>query len=303
MDRLDELAVFVAILETGGLARAARRLGRSPAAVTRSLATLETRARVRLVERSTRKLAATEAGRRLAEQARRVLVDYAAAVDAETAEGPLNGRIAVTAPLVFGRRHVTPVVTAFLDAHPRVSIDLSLSDRNLDLIDEHLDVAVRIGRLADSSLVVRKVGEVRRLTVAAPDYLARAGAPRTPADLADRQTLFTSGRSQAPEWRYAGPDGREVVVRLSPRLTVSDVDATLAAARAGHGIARPLSYQVTEDLAAGRLVRVLEAYEPAPLPVQLVTPSARLTPLRVRAFLDQAAATLSALPVIRPVRT
>ena len=299
MDRLDELAVFVAILETGGLARAARRLGRSPAAVTRSLATLETRARVRLVERSTRKLAATEAGRRLAEQARRVLADYAAAVDAETAEGPLNGRIAVTAPLVFGRRHVTPVVTAFLDAHPQVVVDLLLSDRNLDLIDEHLDVAVRIGALADSSLVVRKVGEVRRLTVAAPDHLARAGTPRTPADLAESQTLFTSGRSAAAEWRYAGPEGREIVVKLNPRLTVSDVDATLAAARAGHGIARPLSYQVAEDLASGRLVRILPAFEPAPLPVQLVTPSARLAPLRVRTFLDQAAAALSALPVVR----
>jgi len=299
MDRLDELSVFVAILEAGGLARAARRLGRSPAAVTRSLATLEVRAGVRLIERSTRRLAPTEAGRRLADQARRVLADYAQAVDAETPEGPLRGRIAVTAPLVFGRRHVTPLVTAFLDAHPQVAVDLVLSDRNLDLIDEQLDVAVRIGALGDSSLVVRKVGEVRRLTVAAPDYLARAGAPRTPADLAKSQTLFTSGRSPAPEWRYADPEGREIVIRIEPRLTVSDVDATLAAARAGYGIARPLSYQVAEDLAAGRLTPVLEAYEPAPLPVQLVTPSARLTPLRVRAFLDHAVATLSALPVVK----
>jgi len=300
MDRLDELSVFIAILEAGGLGRAARRLGRSPAAVTRALAALEARARVRLVERNTRKLAPTDAGRRLADQARRVLADYAAALDAEAAGGPLQGRIAVTAPLVFGRRHVTPAVTAFLEIHPQVSIDLSLSDRNLDLIDEHLDVAVRIGPLADSGLIVRKVGEVRRLTVAAPDYLARAGTPRTPADLADAQTLFTGGRSPAAEWRYAGPDGREVVVRLEPRLRVSDVDATLAAARAGHGIARPLSYQVAEDLAAGRLARVLEAFEPPPLPVQLVTASNRLTPLRVRAFLDHAATALAALPVLKP---
>ena len=301
MDRLDELAVFVAILEAGSLTGAARRLGRSQAAVTRALAALEARARVRLVERTTRKLALTDAGLRLAEQARRVLADYAAAVSAETAEGPLHGRIAVTAPLVFGRRHVTPVVTAFLDAHPEVAVELVLSDRNLDLIDEHLDVAVRIGPLADSGLVARKVGEVRRVTVAAPAYLAHAGAPRTPADLAGRETILTTGPSQLPEWRYTGVDGREMVVKLSPRLTVSDVDATLSAARDGHGIARPLSYQVAEDLAAGRLVRLLEAFEPAPLPVQLVTPSARLTPARVRAFLDHAAAALAVLPAVRPI--
>ncbi|HEY8003762.1 MAG TPA: LysR substrate-binding domain-containing protein [Phenylobacterium sp.] len=300
MDRLDELAVFVAILEAGSLAKAASRLGRSPASVTRSLAGLESRARVRLVERTTRKLAPTDAGLRLADQARRVLADYAQAVSTETEAGPLHGRVAVTAPLVFGRRHVTPLVTAFLDAHPQVTVELVLSDRNLDLIDEHLDVAVRIGALADSRLVARKVGEVRRLTVAAPSYLARAGEPRTPGELAGHQILLTTGRSNLAEWRYPGPGGRETAVRLSPRLTVSDVDATLAAARDGHGVARPLSYQVAEDLAAGRLIAILTTYEPPPLPVQLVTPSARLTPARVRAFLDHAAAGLAALPAIRP---
>ena len=205
MDRLDELSVYVAILEDGGLARAARRLGRSPAAVTRSLATLEARAGVRLIERSTRRLAPTEAGRRLADQARRVLADYAQAVDAETVEGPLRGRIAVTAPLVFGRRHVTPLVTAFLEAHPQVAVDLVLSDRNLDLIDEQLDVAVRIGALADSGLVVRKVGEVRRLTVAAPDSPAHRGRPPTsprrrrssPAGARRRRSGAMRGRTAA----------------------------------------------------------------------------------------------------------
>lgn len=299
MDRLDELSVFVAILEAGGLARAARRLGRSPAAVTRSLAGLEARAGVRLMERTTRRLAPTEAGIRLAEQARRVLADYQAAVTPEAEGAPLRGRIAVTAPLVFGRRHVTPVVTAFLEAHPGVSIELILADRNLDLIEQHVDVAVRIGPLADSSLIVRKVGEVRRMTVAAPAYLERMGHPRTPADLAGHATILTTGLFQAPEWRYRAPGGRETVVKLAPRLTVSDVEATLAAVREGHGIGRPLSYQVAEDLAAGRLVRLLAAYEPEPLPVQLVIPSARLTPARVRAFLDQAAASIGALPVVQ----
>ena len=300
MDRLDELSVFVAILEAGGLARAAHRLGRSPAAVTRALATLEARAGVRLVERTTRKLAPTDAGLRLADQARRVLADYAAAVSAEPATGPLRGRIAVTAPLVFGRRHVTPAVTAFLDAHPEVSVDLLLADRNLDLIDDHLDVAVRIGALADSSLIVRKVGEVRRVTVAAPAYLERAGPVETPAALARHQTILTTGRTQLPEWRYVGRDGRETAVRLAPRLTLSDVDATLSAVRDGHGIARLLSYQVADDVAAGRLVLLLAGFEPEPLPVQLVTPNARLAPTRVRAFLDHAAGWIAALPVVQP---
>lgn len=300
MDRLDELAVFVAILDAGSLARAARRLGRSPAAVTRALGTLEVRAGVRLVERTTRKLAPTEAGVTLADQARRVLADYAAALSAETAAGPLRGRIGVTAPLVFGRRHVTPLVTAFLDAHPETSVELRLSDRYLDLIDEHLDVAVRIGALADSSLVARKVGEVRRVLVAAPSYLARAGTPATPADVVKHQTLLTNDRPQGAEWSFRRPDGREQAVRIAPRLTVSDVDATLGAARDGHGLAWALSYQVGEELADGRLVRLLAGYELAPLPVQLVTPSLRLAPARVRAFVEHAARVLSALPLLRP---
>ncbi len=301
MDRLDEFAVFVAILETGGLARAARRLGRSPAAVTRALATLEARAGVRLVERSTRKLAATDAGRRLADQARRVLGDYAAAMSAEADSGPLRGRIGVTAPLVFGRRHVTPAVTSFLAVHPEVSIELALSDRNLDLIDDQLDVAVRIGELADSALVARKVGEVRQMTVASPTYIARAGVPEIPADLVRHQIVQATGRSAVPDWRYQGASGQEIVVRLAPRFSVSDVDAALMAVRDGHGIARPLSYQVADDLAAGRLVQVLAAFEPPPAPVHLVTPSARLMPARVRAFLDHAARRIAALPVVRPV--
>lgn len=300
MDRLDELQVFVAILDAGSLSRAGRRLGKSPAAMTRSLANLEARAGQRLVERTTRKLAATEAGRRLADQARRMLADYAAAIEPEGAGGPLRGSLAVTAPLVFGRRHVTRILTSFLDMNPMVSGELLLSDRNLDLIDDHLDVAVRIGLLADSSLAARRVGEVGTLTVAAPRYLVRAGAPESPADLDRHQIILTTGRSRAPDWRFRGLDGRELTVRLTPRLSISDVDATLEAVREGHGIGRALSYQVAEDLAAGRLVRLLPAFEPEPLPVQLVTQSMRLIPARVRAFLDHAAAAIGALPVAQP---
>jgi DNA-binding transcriptional LysR family regulator len=298
MDRLDELSVFLAVLDAGGLAAAARSLGRSPPAVTRILAALEARIGERLIERTTRKLAPTEAGRRLAEDARRVLAAYDAALFREDAE-ELKGSLRVTAPLVFGRRHVTPVVASFLQLHPRLAVELLLHDRNLDLIDEGLDVALRIGALADSSLVARRVGEVRRLLVAAPDYVRRRGAPDTPADLAAHAAILSNARGLAPEWRF-GPHGAASSVRLAPRLTINDIEAVLAVVRDGHGVTQALSYQVADDLKAGRLVRLLRAYEPAPVPVQLVTLSARHMPRRIRAFLDHAAAELSKLPVLRP---
>lgn len=301
MDRLDELAVFVAVLEAGGLAAAGRKLRRSPAAVTRSLAGLEARLGTRLIERTTRRLAPTEAGRRLADQARRVLADYETAVSPEPRDGQLRGRLTVTAPLVFGRRHVTPVVTGFLDLHPGLGIDLRLNDRNLDMIEEGLDVAVRIGPLADSSLLVRKVGEVRRVVVAAPGYLAKHGAPTQPQELAGRQVVVILTRPELEDWRFRRPDGGEEVVRLTPRLTLSDIEAGLAAVRDGHGLTRALSYQVADDIAAGRLVRLLRAFEPAPLPVQLVAPTGRLMPAKVRAFLDYAASELGRLPVLQAV--
>ena len=300
MDRLDELQAFTAILDAGSLAGAARRLRRSPPAVTRALSALEERVGARLIERTTRRLAPTEAGRRLAEQARGLLANYDEAMrELGTVGAALRGVLRVTAPLVFGRRHVTPVVAAFLDAHPGVQIDLVLNDRDLDLIEENLDVAVRIGRLADSGLVARRVGAVRRMLVASPDYLARRGTPVAPTDLAGHDLAFVSGRPVAPEWRFAGVDGgREQVVRVTPRLSVNDVDAMLLALRLGRGIGRALSYQVADDLAAGRLVRLLREFEPPALPVQLVVQSAtRMTP-KVRAFLDHAAARLSALAVI-----
>ena len=298
MDRLDELTVLVAVLEAGSLAAASRRLRRSPPSVTRALAALEDRVGARLVERTTRRLTATEAGRTLAGQARAVLAGYAEAVR-DANEAPLRGTVRVTAPVVFGRRHVTPLVTAFLDAHPAVAVDLVLADRNLDLIEEGLDAAVRIGPLADSSLVARRVGEVRRVLVASPDYLAARGTPRTPGDLARHDAIFSSGRPVPVEWRFQeGARGR--VVRLAPRLLVNEVEAALVGARMGRGIAMALSYQVADDLAAGALVRLLPSYEPPPLPVQLVVPGGRHMAPRVRAFLGHAARQLGTLEVIHP---
>lgn len=287
MDRLDELAVFIAILEAGSLAGAARRLRRSPPAITRCLAGLEDRLGVRLVERTTRRLAPTEAGRRFEEQARHLLASYNETLRAAGADEPLRGRLRVTAPVVFGRRHVTPIIVGFLRAYPQISIEAVFSDNNLDLIEEELDVAVRIGLLADSTLVVRRVGDVESVLVASPDYVAARGMPRTVDDLSGHDVIFTSGRPVLVEWRLV-EDGRERTIRLTPRLMVNQVEASLAAARAGLGIARALSYQVVDDLAAGHLVRVLPG-SGTRLPVHLVVPGTRHMAARTRTFLNYAA--------------
>jgi DNA-binding transcriptional LysR family regulator len=297
MDRLEELATLVAIIEAGSLVAASRRLQRSPPAVTRALGGLEDRMGLRLVERTTRRLSPTEAGSALADRARGLLADYEQLL-AGASQARLQGVLRITAPVQFGRRHVAPIVSAFLNQHPDVRVELTLNDRNLDLLEEGLDLAVRIGPLADSSLVARTVGSVRRVVVASPAYLAARGVPRVPADLAAHDTIFGMARSSAREWRF-GPTQRGAVVRLTPRLLVDDVDAQLQAARAGRGIARPLSYQVADDLAGGSLVRLLQDFEPGPLPVQLVTLRRGHMAPKVRAFLDAAVMTFRDVDVIR----
>ena len=292
MDRFDELDIFLAILDTGSLSAAARKLHRSGPAVTRALATLEERVGTRLIERTTRRLAPTEAGIRLAGQARRVLADYGDAVR-EDEQGPLRGRICLTAPHVFGRRHVTPAIIGFLDLHPEIEVEMIFNDRNMDLIEHGFDIAVRIGPLPDTNMVARRVGEVRRTLVASPAYLARSGAPAHPSELATREVISSNAHGPGKEWRFLD-DGRELNVRLAPRLWVNEIDAILMAVLAGRGIGRPLSYQVADQLADGSLVRLLAAYEPAPLPVQVLVPSARHMAPRVRACVDHLVARLTA---------
>lgn len=296
MDRLDELSIFVAILDAGSLTGAARRLRRSPPAVTRALSDLEARLGARLIERTTRRLTPTETGRRFAADARRALAVYEAAMRRDVETAP-RGVLRITAPLIFGRRHVTPVVASFLDAYPGMQAELSLSDRYVDMLDEEIDLALRIGPAVETLPPPHRVGEVRRIVVASPDYLAARGAPHVPAELSRHDVVHVVGRPTAAEWRFRA--GRhERVVRLSPRLTVNEIEAALVAVRAGHGIARVLSYQVADELAAGTLIRLLRDYEPAPLPVGLVAASSE-PPSRVRAFLAHAVPLLSALPVVQ----
>lgn len=296
MDRLDELSVLLAVLDTGSLAAAGRRLRRSPPAITRTITALEQRVGARLIERTTRRLAATDAGVALAESARSLLDGYEAAMQAP-AQAALGGKLRITAPVVFGRRHVTPCVLAFQDAHPGVRVELELADRNLDLIDEGLDVAVRIGPFADSGLMARRIGSVRRLLVAGPAYLAAHGQPSTPADLAGHATIVAFSRGGLLEWRFKD-GGHDRVVRLTPRLLVNDIEAMLTAARAGHGVARVLSYQVVDELASGSLVRLLQAFEPAAEPVHLIF-SGGIIRQSIRTFVDFAGGWLSRLAVLR----
>ena len=297
MDRLDEFAIFVRIVEEGSLVRAAQRLRRSAPAVTRALAALEDRVGVRLIDRTTRRLAPSEAGRALYERARAVVADYEAAA-AGAREAPVRGLLRIAAPVQFGRRHVAPLATRFLDSYDGVEIELLLNDRNVDLVEEGIDVAVRIGTLADSSLLARPVGHVQRQWVASPAYLARQGTPRVPEDLARHEALLGTARG-AMEWTFGGRR-RGAPTHLAGRLRVDDIETRLRLAREGRGIAQFLSYQVAEDLAAGRLVRLLRRFEAPPLPVQLLTKGRAHRAPKIDAFLEFAARRLSALPVLQP---
>lgn len=295
MDKLDELAVFVAVVQQGSLAAAARTLRRSPAAVTRTLAALENRLACTLIERTTRRLAPTPAGAALFERAKGVLEAYQQALSA--AEGnPLSGQLSLTAPVQFGRRHIAPLLLTFLERYPAIRIDLQLHDGYQDLIEQGLDMAVRIGQLRDSSLIAVKVGSVQRRLVASPGYLARMGTPLLPADLTSHHLIASAATHR--EWRFSAAGSQERI-RISPRLTVNEVETQLVAARAGKGIARLLSYQVYDDLQAGTLCEVLPGFRSAAVPVQLVTQHVKYMPARVRAFWELARVTLPDLPCFR----
>jgi DNA-binding transcriptional LysR family regulator len=289
MDRLQGMEIFVAVAETGGFAKAAARLHLSPPVVTRAVAALEERLGVRLFNRTTRSVAPTEAGLRFLDRARAVLQQIEEAEKDAAGEMALPaGQLTVTASVSFGRHAVAPVVSEYLRAHPRVSVSLLMLDRQVNLVEEGVDVAVRIGELPDSSLVARAVGRVRRLLVASPGYLARRGVPATPADLRLHEVIGFTGLMPNRDWRHV-QDGRGAAVRLAPRFELNDAAAAIAAAEAGEGITISLCYMVAGAIRDGRLVPVLEPFTPAAVPVHLVTPQARLVAPKVRAFLDLAA--------------
>lgn len=286
MDRIETMQAFVTVADHKGFAPAARKLGLSASAVTRMVAALEERVGARLLQRTTRSVMLTDAGERFLERARRILADVEEAEGAVQAERTQpTGRLVVSAPLGFGRRHVTPLMSTYLKHYPDVAGDLRLSDRMVNLVEEGVDVAVRIGHLPDSSLVARAVGDMRRMVVASPDYLATHGKPRHPSEIATHRIVHFGALSAAPDWRFV-ENGREIRVACAPRFTTNSADAAIYHAEQGGGLARVLAYQAAEGLASGRLEAVLVDYEIAPLPIHLVYPTSRLLSAKVRVFVD-----------------
>lgn len=292
MDRLDSVALFVAVAELGGFVAAARKLGRSPAAVSRGVAALEDALGQRLFNRTTRALSLTEAGEKLLSRGRRLLADYDDMADAVQGGDAPRGVLTLTAPVMFGRLHIMPIVRDFLRDYPGIDVNLLLFDRVLSLVDEGVDLGLRIGHLPDSSQVAVRVGTVRRVLVASPDYLARAGLPQNPGDLGDHAFISTFGiAASASHWSLGAEEDK--TVRFRPRLTVNSVDAALDAAMSGLGIVRLFSYQVAEAVAQNRLARILQPFEPPAVPIHLVRPAGR-APRKVALFIDKAASTLRA---------
>jgi DNA-binding transcriptional LysR family regulator len=286
MDRIDAVAVFAEVAERGSFAEAARRLGRSPAAVTRAIAELEARLGIRLLNRTTRAVSVTEAGQRFLAGAKRVLADLDEIERAAAGEGTApRGELRVTAPILFGRLHVLPIVLEFLGRFPDVSVALTLLDRPIDLVEEGLDVAVRIGPLAESSAIASRVGAVHRVVVASPDYLARHGTPLAPADVGTHAVIAFAGMFGVERWIFQD-DVEEESVAIEPRLVVTTAEAAVDAARGGFGLTRVLSYQAADDIGRSSLRRVLTAYEGDELPIHLLYPGGRHPPPKLRAFLD-----------------
>jgi len=294
MDRLEAMRIFVAVAEAESFSGAARRLRLSAPAVTRAVAGLEERLGVRLLHRTTRIVRVTEAGERFLRDAARVLADVdEAELSASRIQHGLRGPLAITAPALFGRLHVAPVLLDFLGRHPDVTGRALFVDRVVDLVDEGIDVAVRIARLADSALSAVRVGAVRRVVCASPEYLRRSAALRSPRDLAKHDGIGFVPSMGEPDWAFRVKSSR-VSAPPRTRLLVNGAEAAVEAAVAGFGVVRALSYQVAAHVRDGSLVIVLSAFEPPELPVHVVHAQGHRATTRVRAFVDFAVPRLRA---------
>ncbi len=291
MDRIDAMQAFVAVADLEGFAPAARRLKLSPSGVTRLIAALEERLGARLLQRTTRKVALTDTGRHYLERARRILADVEEAERAAGGERTRpSGRLVVSAPLGFGRLHVSPLMSAYLKRYPEVSGELRLEDRMVNLVEDGIDLAVRLGHLADSTLVARHVGEMRRIVVASPAYLRGRGEPKTPEAIASHDTIQFGATAGVADWRFLD-GGKEVRVTYEPRFSSNSSDAAIQYAAEGGGLTRVMAYQAAEALKAGKLKVVLEKYELPAVPIHIVYPTSRLLSAKVRSFVDLATET------------
>ncbi|WP_233872124.1 LysR family transcriptional regulator [Paraburkholderia adhaesiva] len=286
MDRLESMSVLVAVVDAGSLSAAARQLGMPLATVSRKVAELEAQLKTRLLTRTTRQLSLTEAGVSYVAACRRILEDVGEAERAATGEYTApKGDLTITAPVVFGRLHVVPVVADFLAHYPEIDVRLVLLDRVVNLLEEHIDVAVRIGDLPDSASVAIGLGAIRRVMCASPGYLAEHGVPQVPRDIAGHRCITVEGLGTARHW-VLQVDKAPAQVAVHSRLVVNTVDAAIEAAMLGVGLTRVLSYQIKDALEDGKLDIVLEAFEPPPWPISLVHAGQAPLPLKLRAFLD-----------------
>lgn len=286
MDRFESMSIVVAVVESGSLSAASRRLGMPLATVSRKVAELESHLKTRLLHRTTRQLSLTETGQSYVAACRRILEEIEEAERAATGEYTApKGDLTVTAPVVFGSLHVVPVIAEFLAQYPEIDIRLVLADRVVHLLEERVDVAVRIGRLPDSTLVATGIGAVRRVVCASPAYLDLHGEPAKPRDLASKQCITFEGLESARAWTF-GSGKTEQAVPIHSRLVTSTAEAAIAAAIHGVGLTRILYYQVADAVNSNALRVVLDAFEPAPLPVSLLHMGQVPLPLKLRAFLD-----------------
>jgi DNA-binding transcriptional LysR family regulator len=294
VDRLEAMSILLEAIESGSLSGAGRRLGMPLATVSRKISQLEARLNTRLVQRSARRLTLTDSGRSYAAACKRILEGVGEAERAASGEySAPKGELIITAPIVFGRLHVLPVAIAFLKAYPDINIKIVQADRLLNLLEEHVDLAVRIGELPDSGLMAMRVGAIRRVTCASPAYFAERGAPQSPDELSAHDCITFEGLASTGAWTFRiGEPDKPIAIRS--RLVVNTAEAAIDAAIAGVGITRVLSYQIASAVRAGALAVALEEFEPAPWPVSLVHGAQGLMPLKLRAFLDFAAPRLRA---------
>ncbi|EUJ09229.1 transcriptional regulator [Methylophilaceae bacterium 11] len=286
MDRLNMMAIFIAVAEQEGFAGAARLLNISPPAVTRAVAALEAHLGVKLFNRTTRFVRLTEAGQRYAEDARRII---AAADEADEAATGINaepkGHLVVTAPVLFGRSYVIPGISDYLQKYKNTEVTALFLDRIVNLLEEGVDVGIRIGELPDSSYKALRVGQVRRVLCASPSYLAEHGIPSTPDALVKHQLIVAGAISATVDWRFEN-DGSPVSIRIKPRLRVTSNDAAIEAAVLGLGITRLLSYQIATQLASGELNIIMREFEPKPMPINIIHREGRYASAKIRSFVD-----------------
>ncbi len=283
---LEHIRTFVRAIETGSFTAVAAEQRQSQPTVSRQILALEDHLGVRLMQRTTRALTLTDEGRIYYAHARALLDAAAEAQDAIRPGAEVRGLLRIAAPVAFARLHLMPRMARFLAAHPDLNTEWLLGDRPVDLVEEGVDLAIRIGRIADQGLIVRRIGQMRRITVARPDYLAAHGRPMHPDDLRTHDCIVYTGLATVDDWHFAGPDGAPIVVRVAGRVRVNASEGMLAAVREGLGVAVCPTWLFDGEVERGVVERVLRDFEPEAMPIQAVYPSRRLVPPRVRAFVD-----------------